>query len=132
MAASRVFSQRGLAAFGAHGLSPARVRALVVVGASPGLRMVSMASQLGVSARAITSLVDTLEEEGLVVRSPDPMDRRATLLRLTPAGAEAVDRIKELQGGISDEIFSGLSGVEQEQLAALLRKFVGSPGGETS
>jgi DNA-binding MarR family transcriptional regulator len=39
-----------------------------------------------VTARNVTGLVDALEHDGLVERLPYPNDRRASLVRLTPAG----------------------------------------------
>jgi hypothetical protein len=40
----------------------------------------------GATARNLTGLVDALKRDGLVERLPHPHDRRATLVRLTPAG----------------------------------------------
>lgn len=126
MAASRLFSQRGTAAFGEHGLSPARVRLLTTVGASPRLKMAEAASAMGVTARAVTPLVDALETEGLLTRHPDPADRRATRLDLTPTGRQALTTIEHLQASVSDQIFSALSTAEQAELQRLLAKFVSS------
>jgi DNA-binding MarR family transcriptional regulator len=39
-----------------------------------------------VTARNVAGLVDTLERDGLTERLPHPTDRRAILVRLTPAG----------------------------------------------
>lgn len=54
-----------------------------------------------VTQPAMTQLVTKLEREGLVERRPDPSDRRAVLVHLTPAGAAIVhgrraDRITHL------------------------------------
>ena len=52
--------------------------------AEPGrVRMGDLSSALGVTARNITTIVDALEREGLLMRKPDPTDRRAILLELT-------------------------------------------------
>jgi DNA-binding MarR family transcriptional regulator len=128
MAASRRFSQRGVAAFGEHGLSPARVRLLLMVGGTPGLKMVEAAESLGVSGRAVTPLVDALTSEGLLERRPDPADRRAFRLELTEAGRQALAKIEALQAQVSTGIFAALSVEEQEQLERLLAKFVGADG----
>jgi DNA-binding MarR family transcriptional regulator len=39
-----------------------------------------------VTARNVAGLVDTLERDGLAEPLPHPTDRRAILVRLTPAG----------------------------------------------
>src|SRR6218665_2613948 len=48
----------------------------------------ALADALGVAPRSVTSKVDAAEADGLVRRLPDPSDRRATLVELTPAGVE--------------------------------------------
>jgi DNA-binding MarR family transcriptional regulator len=42
-----------------------------------------MAELTGLSTGAITGVLDRLEQAGIVVREPDPGDRRRTLVRLT-------------------------------------------------
>lgn len=44
----------------------------------------------GMSRQAVSSLVNTLDRQGLVSRTPDESDRRAVRLSLTPAGEEAI------------------------------------------
>jgi DNA-binding MarR family transcriptional regulator len=48
--------------------------------------MLDLSDELGVTARNVTGLVDALQRDGLVERLPYPNDRRAVLVRLTPAG----------------------------------------------
>jgi DNA-binding MarR family transcriptional regulator len=118
------FSRHGLAGFAEQGLSPARVRLFVVVGAAPGIRMRGCAPQLGVTDRAVTRLVDGLETGGLILRNPDPVDRRAFRPNLTAAGESLRAVIAELQEKVSDEAFSSLTRSDRDQLASLLRKRV--------
>ncbi|MFC1410020.1 MarR family winged helix-turn-helix transcriptional regulator [Streptacidiphilus sp. N1-12] len=82
-----------------HGASVARLRALRMLAASPEpLRMRDLGEMLGIAARTTTSMVDSLERDGLVERIRHPVDRRAFLLTLTETGrlrhleAEEVDR----------------------------------------
>jgi DNA-binding MarR family transcriptional regulator len=124
VAAYRAFSQQGRARFGEHGLSPAKVRLLTALHHGPDSRMRDLADGLGVSGRAVTGLVDALESDGLVTRKPDPGDRRAFRLALTPAGLGAIDQIARLQEQVSAEIFSGMAAEDQRELARLLRTFL--------
>jgi len=50
----------------------------------------TIARQLAVSPPSITALLDGLVARGLVVREPDPLDRRRLTLLLTPAGREVL------------------------------------------
>ena len=49
--------------------------------------MTELADRLGIVPRSVTTVVDALEEAGLVRREIDPRNRRAILLRLTDQGA---------------------------------------------
>ena len=67
--------------------------ALLNVGhATEPLRMTDIANRLVLSPGGATKVIDRLEEMGYVVRSPDPTDRRATLLQITDEGREAMAR----------------------------------------
>ncbi|MGW2376083.1 MULTISPECIES: MarR family winged helix-turn-helix transcriptional regulator [Kitasatospora] len=77
-----------------------------------------------VTSGAITNRVDKLSAKGLVERNPCPDDRRAVLVRLTPAGKELIDAI--LPGHIQNEerIIATLDADERAQLDTLLRKLL--------
>ncbi|MEU6608566.1 MarR family transcriptional regulator [Streptomyces shenzhenensis] len=84
----------------ANGASVARLRALrMLARAERPLRMRDLSELTGVAARTTTSIVDSMERDGLVERVRHPHDRRAFLLRLTDEGlrchreAEEVDRL---------------------------------------
>ena len=67
--------------------------ALLNVGhADEGLRMSDIASRLVLSPGGATKVIDRLETMGYVTRSPDPMDRRATVVEITAPGREAMAR----------------------------------------
>ncbi|MFE4393758.1 MULTISPECIES: MarR family winged helix-turn-helix transcriptional regulator [Streptomycetaceae] len=77
-----------------------------------------------VTSGAITNRVDRLSAKGLVERNPCPTDRRAVLVRLTPAGKELIDGA--LAGHVRNEerILSALDADERNRLDALLRKLL--------
>lgn len=59
-----------------------------------GVRITVLAERSGMSRQAITYLVDELEARGYLERSPDPSDRRASLVHLTARGEQAVRAIR--------------------------------------
>jgi DNA-binding MarR family transcriptional regulator len=61
-------------------------RALVVVGSGDGIRVGDIAGRIGSAVPTTSRLIRRLERRGLVVAERDEADRRATLVRLTPAG----------------------------------------------
>jgi len=103
------------------GLTPGQGRALgVIARAGDGIRMADLAGKLDIVPRSATSVVDGLEEQGLVLRRPDPGDRRSMLVTLTEAGRLLVSRIDEAKRGAAEEMFGTLDPDEREQLLAVL------------
>jgi MarR family 2-MHQ and catechol resistance regulon transcriptional repressor len=74
-------------------LTAAQFNALLVLRAArdEGLRMGQIGERLVVTKSNVTGLIDRLERQGLVVRGGH-RDRRATLVRLTGAGARLLER----------------------------------------
>lgn len=54
------------------------------------LRMSTIAERLIISKGGTTKVIDRLEAQGLVARSPDPTDRRALVVAITPKGREVL------------------------------------------
>ena len=52
-----------------------------------------LAAHTGVTRATITGLVDTLERDGLVTRTPDPEDRRMMAVMLTPRGEKLLQKV---------------------------------------
>lgn len=57
--------------------------------AAPGL----LAARLGLTTGAVTPLLDRLERVGFITRSPDPTDRRKTIIRATPEAAQRAETL---------------------------------------
>jgi DNA-binding MarR family transcriptional regulator len=87
---------------------------------SPG----ELATDLELSSGAMTSRLDKLEAQGLVRRLPDPKDRRAIVVELTPEGKAAWDRTAGIAGRREAFFASALTKNEQQQLNGLLRKLM--------
>jgi DNA-binding MarR family transcriptional regulator len=92
------------------------------------LRPTEFSSALMLTSSGTTKRLDRLEQAGLVARTPDPDDRRGTLITLTAAGRELVDAASEAHLANEHRLLGALSEGERERLAALLRKLlVGLP-----
>jgi MarR family transcriptional regulator, lower aerobic nicotinate degradation pathway regulator len=76
----------------------------------------------------MVSLMDSLEERGLVRRERNPKDRRAYLLQLTPEGRRVQARAQKVMLGADDEILASLRPKEREQLLELLTKVAADIG----
>jgi DNA-binding MarR family transcriptional regulator len=109
--------------FAEHGITGTRFDALEALARHGGTaRPADLRDTLHRSAQTITSVLDQLQDAGLVNRSPHPSDRRSTIAELTPAGHQAVDRICPPLVDIEQDCLSALTPTEQDQLISLLTK----------
>jgi DNA-binding MarR family transcriptional regulator len=87
-----------------------------------GLRMGELSKRLMVTGGNVTGITDQLVREGLVTRAAPPDDRRAFVVRLTPAGRKHFLRMAESHEAWVVRLVSGLSAPERRQLFELLAK----------
>ncbi|MFF2379721.1 MarR family winged helix-turn-helix transcriptional regulator [Streptomyces sp. NPDC058108] len=76
-------------------LSPSLLRALSLVGASPGLSLAALADRARISRSRASRVCDTLESAGLLARVPLAADRRGVGLSLTRHGRSVLGRVRE-------------------------------------
>ncbi len=88
--------------------------------APAGLGMGQLSRALLVSNGNITALVQALVREGQVETLPSPVDRRASVVRLTPAGAEAFRAQAGRHHGMIADLFAGLDASEAQTLYRML------------
>lgn len=98
-------------------LTPAQGRALVYISRHEGIRQVDLAKLLEVQPITLARLVDQLVEAGVVERRPDPADRRAYQVFLTPAAASHLATIEQVSATIRAD---ALRGLDAQQAAFLL------------
>ena len=87
-----------------------------------GLRMGELSKRLMVTGGNVTGITDQLVKEGLVTREAPPDDRRAFVVRLTPAGRRHFLRMAEAHEAWVVKLVSGLAAPERKQLFDLLAK----------
>lgn len=85
-----------------------------------GLKMGELSRRMMVTGGNVTGITDQLQEEGLVSREPLPSDRRAYLIRLTPAGRTAFSQMAQAHETWIESLFAGLGKDDRRALFALL------------
>lgn len=96
----------------------ARTEASVMSAISTGPRRITeLAVFAGVTQPAITLLVNRLQERGWVKREPDPGDRRAVLVTLTPEGHLAFERLRSEYRALLHEEMATLPDDDVQTLA---------------
>ena len=119
------------------GMTRAQWAVLVRVDRSEGLNQSELADMLDLQPITLTRLLDKLCDSGLIERRPDPADRRAKRLYLTPAARPLLERL----GSLGEETMANtLAGVDGEsvlqmvsQLAVVkenLRRLIQQRGGD--
>lgn len=70
----------------AHGISMWGYVVLSTLDDAPVRTQAALAEAIGADKTRIIGTLDELQEAGFIAREPDPDDRRARLLSITPAG----------------------------------------------
>lgn len=103
------------------GQSAARMEALSAICNSPSLSaQVDIAKRLRIEGPTMTRMLDTLENDGLVERLPDPADRRTKQLRLTPEGEAALEDIFAIADSLRGRLLEGIRPDEVDELNQFL------------
>jgi DNA-binding MarR family transcriptional regulator len=85
-----------------------------------GSRLTELARGANMTPQAMGELVDELEQLGYVKRRPDPTDRRAKLIVLTPRGHECIAAGIATIQGIEERIDQILGAERHAELRRLL------------
>ncbi|GAA1949891.1 hypothetical protein GCM10009838_01210 [Catenulispora subtropica] len=115
--------------FAGYDLTPADFQALVTlrrIGAPYQMGQAELMRALGLTSGTISLRLARLERRDIVVREPDPQDKRGATVRLTTQGLELFERIAPAHLRGEERMLSALTSEEQDQLAALLRKLLAS------
>jgi DNA-binding MarR family transcriptional regulator len=112
--------------FARHKITDVQFNVLALIhdraGWDGGLTQIELSRLLLVNRSNITSLVDRMEQGGLVTRTTDPDDRRNKVVKLTPKGRK---RLLAIEGPYTEEvkaIMKVLTAGEMDELNAILQK----------
>ena len=87
-------------------------------------RMLSEIGQvIGVDSSAVTGLADRLEKAGYVSRMPNPGDRRAWHLHITPQGRVEAQKAAGVVRKVNAEVKAGISEQDMDAFKRVLKSF---------
>lgn len=89
---------------------------------SSGVTQRRLAATMGLDPSQIVALVDDLESRGLVIRTPDPTDRRNKLIAVTEAGHQVRQQARKRVDEASKDHFAGVSQQDLDHLRHTLRR----------
>lgn len=117
------------------GISRAQWTVLVRLDRSEGLKQSELTEYLDLQPISLTRLLDRLAENGLIERRPDPNDRRANRLYLTPAARPLLEKLAGLSQRMMSTVLEGLDTPTRERMLSdlgivknNLRTAINNPG----
>jgi len=102
------------------GMTRAQWAVLVRLEHSEGLKQSALAEMLDIQPITLTRLVDRLCESGMIERRPDPNDRRAKLLYLTPAARPLMAQLNAAGEDVMNTALAGISDPDVRHMIANL------------
>jgi DNA-binding MarR family transcriptional regulator len=106
----------------AHGLSMWAYIALSHLARQPAGTQLGLAEAIRYDKTRLIGLLDELERNGLITRTPDPTDRRARTVNLTPAGKKRHAAAQADVRAMEDEFLGDLSATERDRLRRVLAR----------
>ncbi|MEU2787965.1 MarR family winged helix-turn-helix transcriptional regulator [Streptomyces sp. NPDC007100] len=100
---------------------------LSAVGELGPVSQAELGRSTGIDPKDMVAVVNDLQADGLVTRTPDPKDRRKNAVGISPAGERRLRRTEKLGDRANEELTAALTPAEREQLMALLARVV-EPG----
>ena len=120
-AGTRIFD-RMLAASGIDAFNGAQGRILYVLWQHEDISISSLSAKTSLANTTLTSMLDRMENSGLIVRKPDPADRRSRLIALTDK-AKALQHDYELVSQqMNERYYIGFTESEIRQFEAYLQR----------
>ncbi|WP_410554495.1 MarR family winged helix-turn-helix transcriptional regulator [Arthrobacter globiformis] len=110
------------------GLTPSDAGVIRLLGRAPGLSQRSLAERLGAVPSRVVSLIDSLQERGLVERVRSSTDRRNYELHLTDAGQRVLHDLRGIAEKHEKELLAPLSGEQAAQFELLLAQLADGHG----
>ena len=104
----------------AHGVSMWAYAALTLLARGSAPTQLALAEAMGYDKSRLIKILDGLEAEGLITRSPDPTDRRARVVELTAQGRAKLAAAQADIRRMEDEVLAELSADERKTLLAVL------------
>ncbi|MFJ6720096.1 MULTISPECIES: MarR family winged helix-turn-helix transcriptional regulator [unclassified Streptomyces] len=113
-------------ALAAEGLKLAHHAVLAATDEYGPLAQADLGRRLAIDPKDLVGLLNHLQDAGLVLRVPDPADRRKNSVSLTPAGADTLARCGVLAQEANAEFLAPLTPQERRTLMALLGRMHGA------
>ncbi|MFK4448742.1 MarR family transcriptional regulator for hemolysin [Caballeronia udeis] len=121
---SRLLTRLGEERLQALGLAIAQVPVFYALKDGSALTQKELARLAKTEQPTMAVLLDRMERDGLIQRSPNPHDKRSSLISLTRLALQKVPAAKEIMQRGNDEALAGFTERETTTLVRLLSRVV--------
>lgn len=108
----------------ARDMTTSKMRALAVLNVSSSLTINELSVLAVTEQSTMSRTVDSLEEQGLILRTPRPDDMRVRDVTITTEGRAVFEGIWPIMYGDLTRMFSGIGEDEQQAFLATLHKIL--------
>jgi DNA-binding MarR family transcriptional regulator len=119
---ARLFEQALRRRIAVHGVVPGQFPALLALYEQDGRTQAELCQLVQIEQPTMANTLNRMQRDGLISRSPDPVDGRRSLVELTVRGRELEQALAEAADSVNAEASDGLSDLEVETLMTLLAK----------
>jgi DNA-binding MarR family transcriptional regulator len=105
-----------------YDLRPVDFTVLSLLKANPNISQKRLSVAINVSPPNLATLLDSLEQRGLLLRQRNPLDKRSQTLVLTTEGMQLCRKAEKTASEAEDEASSALNPAEKAELIRLLQK----------
>ncbi|GES28985.1 MarR family winged helix-turn-helix transcriptional regulator [Streptomyces angustmyceticus] len=109
-------------ALAAEGMRMMHHAVLSAVGELGPVSQAELGRTLRIDPKDMVAIVNDLQRDGLVTRTPDPRDRRKNAVEISADGRRRLRRTQQLGDEANAELTADLTPAEREQLVALLTR----------
>ena len=105
-----------------NGLTAGEARTLAYVALYPASRQTALAAEMNIEPMTLVTFLGRLESRGLIVREPDPTDRRAKIVQLAPDARPPLEQVLGITRKVQEGAMQGFDPGEVERLRTLLKQ----------
>lgn len=120
---TRIFD-RLLAASGIDSFNGAQGRILYVLWQKDNISISSLSAQTSLANTTLTAMLDRMEDIGLIIRKPDPKDRRNRLIALTEKAKSLQNDYDRISQRMNEIYYTGFTETEIVQFESYLQRIL--------
>jgi MarR family transcriptional regulator for hemolysin len=111
------------------GISSGQLPVFFALGGGAALSQKALTELAAIEQPTMAATLSRMERDGLIVKGPDPGDRRSTLIALTPVAMEKARAVREAIDGVNTAALAALTEDERDAYLAMLAKVIAALDG---